>query len=59
MGANNKEKKKSRRMKERKEITLLITKFLSVKSIASAVSIIPFVFFDGRGKVPGLMITKG
>ena len=41
MEEDNKRKKKSRRMKERKETTLLVDKFLSLKNIVSAVSIIP------------------
>lgn len=43
MAENNKGKKKSRRMKERKVTTLLTDKFLSLKNIASAVSIIPIL----------------
>lgn len=57
MGENNKGKKKSRRMKERKETTLLTDKFLSLKNIASAVALYLF-FFCGRGGVPGPMITS-
>lgn len=45
MGENNKGKKKSRRMKERKETTLLTDKFLSLKNIASAVALYLFFFF--------------
>ena len=59
MGENNKGKKKSRRMKERKETTLLTDKFLSLKNIASAVALyLFFFFFCGRGGVPGPMITS-
>lgn len=58
MGENNKGKKKSRRMKERKETTLLTDKFLSLKNIASAVALYLFFFFCGRGGVPGPMITS-
>lgn len=43
MGENNKGKKKSRRMKERKETTLLTDTFLSLKNIASAVAL--YLFF--------------
>lgn len=48
MGENNKGKKKSRRMKERKETTLLTDKFLSLKNIASAVALYLFFFLWER-----------
>ena len=52
-------RKKSRRMKERKETTLLVDKFLSLKNIVSAVSIIPIcVCVCVRGGVPGPMTTS-
>ena len=57
MEEDNKRKKKSRRMKERKETTLLVDKFLSLKNIVSTVSIIP-IFFCGRGGIPGPMTTS-
>lgn len=47
MDEDNKRKKKSRRMKERKETTLLVDKLLSLKNIASAVSITP-IFLVGE-----------
>ena len=48
MEEDNKRKKKSRRMKERKETTLLVDKFLSLKNIVSTVSIIPIFFLWER-----------
>ena len=59
MEEDNKRKKKGRRMKERKETTLLVDKFLSLKNIVSAVSIMPiFVCVCGRRGVPGPMTTS-
>ena len=58
MEEDNKRKKKSRRMKERKETTLLVDKFLSLKNIVSTVSSIPIFFFFWRGGIPGPMTTS-
>ena len=59
MKKERKEGKEEEKNEGEERNNIIDYKFLSVKSIASAVSIIPsFFFFDGRGKVPGLMITS-
>lgn len=57
MEEDNKRKKKSRRMKERKETTLLVDKFLSLKKYCFCSKHYTY-YFCGRGGVPGPMTTS-